>query len=83
MRSVYDREMSPQLGREDVSPAVGAAGRSESRTARARLSAQAGLARIVRSAWRRTRSIPRTRSGGSAHPFFSRPNSRSTAARPR
>ena len=35
-------------------------------TARARLSAGASLARIVRSAWSRTRSIPRKRSGNSA-----------------
>jgi len=52
-------------------------------TTRARLSAQASLARIVESAWSRTRSIPRTRSGSSAHSFLSRPNSRSTEARPR
>src|SRR2546429_119584 len=37
---------------------------------------------MVRSAWSRTRSRSRTRSGSSAHSFLSRPNSRSTAARP-
>ena len=52
-------------------------------TARARLSAQASLARIVRSACSRTRSSPRTRSGASAHSCLRRPNSRSTAARRR
>jgi hypothetical protein len=52
-------------------------------TARARASAQASLARIVRSACSRTRSRPRTRSGSSAHSCFNRPNSRSTAPRER
>jgi hypothetical protein len=47
-----------------------------------RASAEASLARIVRSAWRRTRSTPRTRNGSSAHSFLSLPNSRSTEARP-
>jgi hypothetical protein len=50
---------------------------------RARLSAQASLARIVRSACSLMRSKPRTRSGDSAHSFLSRPNSRSTEARRR
>jgi hypothetical protein len=43
-------------------------------TARARLSAQTRLARIVRSACSRTRSSPWSRSGGSAQSFLRRPN---------
>lgn len=49
----------------------------------ARCNAQASCAMIVRSAWSRTRSILRTRSGARAHSFFARPNALSTDARPR
>lgn len=49
----------------------------------ARDRAQASLVKIVRSAWSRARSRPRTRRGFSPHSFLSRPNSRSTAERPR
>jgi hypothetical protein len=48
---------------------------------RALSSATVSRARIERSAWSRTRSIRRTRSGSRAHSCFSRPNSRSTAPR--
>jgi hypothetical protein len=53
------------------------------RALRVRASDVTSLARIVRSAWSRTRSSPRTRSGSSAHSCLSRPNSRSTAPRER
>jgi hypothetical protein len=49
-------------------------------TSRALASAQASLAQIVRSAWSRTRSSRRTRSGDSAHSFLTRRDSGSAAA---
>lgn len=52
-------------------------------TARARASAEASVARIVRSACSCTRSRPRTRSGARPPSFLSRPNARSTLPRPR
>ena len=52
-----------------------------SATARVFARALASFARIVRSAWSRTRSSPRTRSGRSDDSCLSLPNSRSTALR--
>ena len=51
--------------------------------ARAAASALASRARMVRLACSRTRAIRRTRSGVSPHSCLSRPNCRSTEARPR
>jgi hypothetical protein len=66
-------------------PAAAAASNASaaSGTARALASAPDSLARLVRSACSRTRSIPRKRSWESDDSCFNLPNSRSTEARPR
>jgi len=63
---------------------AGNANYAASGTARARASAQDSFARIVRSACSRTRSIPRTRSGESAHSCLSRlPSFEALGSQPR
>jgi hypothetical protein len=81
--SSHSAERRRASGGRNSATSLMAAAYAASGTARTRASACDRRASITRSAWRATRSKPRTRSGARPYSCFKRPDSRSTEARPR